>query len=90
MTGEADNLVGATPHDSSLSRSREWDPFVDAGVHPAVIDFIRELLQCGRDAQKVALSVAGASDKLRRYVPPVLIAWVNAVIARGTDDTSSD
>lgn len=90
VLGEADNLAGATPHASGPSRSRGWDPVVDGGVHPAVIDFIRELFLCGRAARKVALTVAGASDKLRRKVPSVLMDRVNAVIARGTGDQGSE
>lgn len=90
IPGEADNLAGTAPHASGLSRSRGWDPAVDGGVHPAVLDFIREVFLCGRAARKVALTVAGASQKLRRKIPAELMARVNAVIARGPGDAEAD
>lgn len=88
--GEANNLAGATPYTSGLSRSLGWDLVVDGGVHPAVIDFTGELFLCGRAAQKVALNVAGASDNLRRKIPSNLMDRMNALIARGTGDERGD
>lgn len=90
VPGEEGNMAGTTPHASGVSRSRGWDLVMDGGVFPAVHDFIRELFFCGRASRKVAWTVAGASEKLRRKIPAVLMARVNDVIARGAGGESSD
>lgn len=69
VPGEENNLAGTTQHESGLSRARGWDPVVDGGVHPAVQVFTRELFQCRRASTKVALTLAGASETLRRKIP---------------------
>lgn len=90
VEGAAVNLAGTAPHAEGRSRARGWDPLLDGGVHPALQDFIRELFRCGRAARKIALTVAGASNKLRKKVPSVLLDRVNAVIADGDNDPDSD
>lgn len=89
LEGEADNLAGAIPHAEGRSRILNWDPKVDGGVNPAVVDFFRELFLLGRAAHKNALTVAGASRKLRHKVPQALMDRVSNVIAKGDQDASS-
>lgn len=89
VEGKKDNLSGAIPHANGRSRSRGWDPKVDDGVHPAVIDLLRELFLPCRAARKIPLTFAGASRNLRGKIPQVLIDSVKEVISRGAVDVSS-
>jgi len=96
IRGEPDNLAGTTPHAVGVSRSRGFDPKMDGGVHPALLDFIRELFRCGRAARKVARTVVDASASLKANVPAVILQRAKRVMEadeadEGTEsDTSGD
>jgi len=92
IPGERNNLSGTMPHAQGVSRSRGYDPKMDGGVHPALLDFIREIFRCGRAARKVARTVVEASASLKAKVPAVILDRAKRVIqAEDADEgTESD
>lgn len=72
VSGQAVNFAGEYPSIEGRGGERGFDPKQDGGVHPALIDFFRELFRCGRAARKVALTILSSSREWRNRVPTPL------------------
>eukprot|EP00168_Porphyra_purpurea_P009753 TRINITY_DN2392_c0_g1_i7.p1 TRINITY_DN2392_c0_g1~~TRINITY_DN2392_c0_g1_i7.p1 ORF type:complete len:541 (+),score=79.17 TRINITY_DN2392_c0_g1_i7:2286-3908(+) len=90
VPGGQTNFAGELPFVSGRGGVRGFDPEQDGGVHPALIDFFRELFRCGRAARKVALAILSATREWRAKIPGPLMERVKSIISVGDADSDSD